>query len=398
MAIHSGSEAIRSAWTLPDDVTYLNHGSFGPSPRVVQQERQAWSEQLERQPMDFFVRRMEVHLDAATEQLAKFVDADPANLAFMDNATAAMNVVAATVKLESGDEVLCTDHEYGAVMRIWRMACAKAGANLIVQRLPFPLADANEAVDTLLQGVTPRTKLIVVSHVTSPTAVILPVAAICRAAKSRGIPVCIDGPHAIAMVPLSLRTLGCDFYCASGHKWLCGPFGSGFLYVAPKWHSKIEPAVVSWGGSIAGRPTNWKDEFTWIGTRDPAPFLAIPAAIDFLQSYGVDRFRQETHELARYARENVANLTGIEPFIPDTNDWYGSMAAMPLTEKHCEALAPGQRDPLQDALWNRHKIEVPLPRWHGRRLIRVSCHLYNSRDDVDRLVDALRELLPLHPA
>ena len=205
-------------------------------------------------------------------------------------------------------------------MRIWRRACDRAQANIVVQHLPRPVTSADEQVAALLAGVTEHTKLIVVSHITSPTAVILPVAEICREAAKRGVAVCIDGPHALAMVDINLRKLGCDFYCASGHKWLSAPFGSGFLFVAKRWQQKLSPPVMSWGGSVSGRPAHWQDEFRWLGTRDPAPFLAIPTAIEFLEQFGLEEFRSQTHELARYARQRIVELTGLEPPIPDSRE------------------------------------------------------------------------------
>ncbi|MGH7199606.1 MAG: aminotransferase class V-fold PLP-dependent enzyme, partial [Planctomycetaceae bacterium] len=331
--------SLRSAWPVPEDVAYLNHGSFGPSPRVVQAARDEWSRRLERQPMDFFVRQMEPHLDAAAETLGRFAGCRGEDLIFVENATAGMNLVAASLPLAAGDEVLLTNHEYGAVLRIWRTVCERAGANVVVRDLsrgvpprtgPARPGSADEIADGLLEAVTERTRLIVVSHVTSPTAIVLPVELICQRAKERGVPVCIDGPHALAMRPVNVERLGCDFYAASCHKWLCGPFGSGFLYVSKRWQAHMRPTTISWGGSVSGRPASWKDEFTWPGTRDPAAYLALTAAIEFLEDYGLDRFRDQTHRLARYARARITELTGLEPLVPDSLDWYGSMIALPL--------------------------------------------------------------------
>lgn len=382
--------SIADEWNIAEGVTYLNHGSFGPSPRCVREARHDWTEKLERQPMDFYLRQMEPALDAAAEKLGRFFGADGNDLLFCDNATVAMNIVADSFPLHPGDEVLFTNQEYGAVMRIWRRACDRAQANIVVQPMPRPVTSAEEQVAGLLAGVTERTKLIVVSHITSPTAVIFPVEAICREAKKRGVPVCIDGPHALAMIDVNLRKLDCDFYCASGHKWLSAPFGSGFLFVAKRWQQKLSPPVMSWGGSLSGRPAHWQDEFRWLGTRDPAPFLAMPTAIEFLGQFGLEEFRSQTHELARYARQRIAELTGLEPPIPDSREWYGSMIALPL-RPNGPAPKQGIRDQLQNPLWEKHGIEIPIVHWHGERLIRVSCHLYNTREHIDRLCDALRE-------
>jgi len=391
------AEPYSQHWSLLQDVTYLNHGSFGPSPKVVQSARQEWSQLLEREPMDFFVRQMEGLLEQAADRLGRFIGAAGDNLIFVDNATAAMNIVAASIELKPNDQVLFTDHEYGAVLRLWRRVCRQAGAEIVVQPLPDPLVSEDEIVETLMGGVTDHTRLIVTSHITSPTAVILPVEKICRAARDQGVPVCVDGPHAVAMIPLDLKSIGCDYYTASCHKWLSAPFGSGFLYVADRRKQSIQPAVVSWGGSLGGLPADWKDEFNWIGTRDPAGYLAVPAAIEFLESVGLNHFRASTHELARDARLRIAALTGLEPLVPDESRWYGSMVTLPLPEEQSADKQKSRiplQDPLQAKLWEQHRIEVPIMHWKGRRLIRVSCHLYNTTADIDRLCAALEDFLP----
>jgi isopenicillin-N epimerase len=390
----------RDQWILRPGVTYLNHGSFGPSPRPVIAARQDWIERLESEPMDFFVRQMEGHLEHARERLGQVVGTSGENLLFVDNATFGMNIVAASVPLAAGDEVLTTNHEYGAVLRIWREQCQKTGAKLVVQKLPTSLIDSEEVVAALFAGAGARTKLIVVSHITSPTALILPVAEICRRAKERKFPVCIDGPHALAAVPVELDRLECDFYCASCHKWLSAPFGSGFLYVHPRWKQSVQPVVVSWGNSLSGRQRSWQDEFVWAGTRDPSPFLAVPAAIDFLAglspnsvaSEAIDIFRGMSHRLVDGARRKITALTGLAPIGAPPEQWYGTMITLPLPDRVGE-VPHGHMHPLQAALWDRFQIEAPVVNWNGRRHIRVSCHLYNDTDDIDRLVAALGELL-----
>jgi len=300
--MNSVPSIYRDLWSLRPGVTYLNHGSFGPSPKAVTTNRQEWIERLESQPMDFFVRQMEGHLEQARHRLGDVVGTSGENLLFVDNATFAMNIVAASFPLTAGDEVLATNHEYGAVLRIWRERCQNAGARLVVQKLPEAFDSAEEIVAILFAGASERTKLIVASHITSPTALILPVAEICRQAKTCGIRVCIDGPHALAAVPLNLNRLDCDFYCASCHKWLSAPFGSGFLYVHPRWKQTVRPVVISWGNSLSGRPHNWQDEFIWSGTRDPSPFLAVPAAIDFLAGLRCDS-QEETAAMPDVTKE-----------------------------------------------------------------------------------------------
>lgn len=437
-AMDSTSCIRRSDWLIPDDVTYLNHGSFGPAAQVVQEVREEWSRRLNANPMDFFLRSMEPALDDAAARLGQLVGADAQDLVFVENATVAMNVVADTLPLGPGDEVLLNDHEYGAVFRIWRHACERVGAKIVSATLgtmgpknaPIPNSSASKTstnesedsaprqfidakadiIDPIVAAITPRTKLIVVSHVTSPTAIVFPVAAICQEARARGIPVCIDGPHAIAMREVNLRKIDCDFYCASLHKWLSAPFGSGFLFVRRSWQSKLKPHLVSWGRSLGGRPARWQDDLNWLGTRDPAPFLAVPAAIDFLNRIGLDSFRQQTHELACYARSRVEEILGSRATIPNSLEWFGPMIAVPLmeqTEAASEAVSGGQKTkpkksppnaihPWQQWLWDRHRIEILVTECHGQKYLRVSCHLYNTRADIDKLATALAELKQAH--
>ena len=429
--MQSQKSSFRELWALRSGVIYLNHGSFGPSPRLVMAARQKWIEDLESEPLDFFVRQLEGHLEHARRRLGEVVGTDGENLVFVDNATFAMNIVAASFPLAAGDEVLATNHEYGAVLRIWRERCRKAGARLVVQKLPELFVEPGEVVDEFFRGATNRTRLIVISHITSPTALILPVREICHRALEREIRICIDGPHALAAAPIEIDRLGSDFYCASCHKWLSAPFGSGFLYVHPRWRQTVQPVVLSWGSSLSGRPPSWQDEFVWSGTRDPSPFLAVPAAIDFLANLargpstcgastgtalgetarggeshserawlstgrggveGVALFRQISGAMVEQARKSITEITRLQPIGAPTHPWYGTMITLPLPETVAES-PQGHIHPFQAALWERFQIEAPVVNWNGRRHIRVSCHLYNDAQEIAHLATALEELL-----
>ncbi|MCA9114468.1 MAG: aminotransferase class V-fold PLP-dependent enzyme [Planctomycetaceae bacterium] len=418
--------SLRELWTLADNVRYLNHGSFGPSPIVVQEAARRWTDRLEQQPMQFFLREMEHALDEATERLGQFLGTKGQHLAFVENATVGMNVVAASVVLAADDEVLLTDHEYGAVQRIWKNACRAAGARAVICPLPDPptaiaartaepsdtgatepaaggdSADSSRAADdaddeatvrAVVDAITPRTKLLILSHVSSPTARVLPVAAICRAARKRGVQVCIDGPHAVAMLPVHLKDIGCEYYVASCHKWLCGPFGSGFLYAAPRVQSQIRPILTSWGGSLSGRAPHWKDEFRWFGTHNPARFLAVADAIEFMEQRGLDLFRQRSAALLDHARERLTAVTGLVHSPMPACRISPVMQTFPLPAAPEPPPAPGQRDALQLQLQEQHAIEIPVIHFQGQRMLRVSCHLYNTRDEIDILADALEHAL-----
>ncbi len=381
----SAWEFWRHQWSLRTDTVYLNHGSFGPPSLPVQGAQQACKARLDSQPMDFFVREYELRWRQARRKLAEFVGSPPEDLVFVENATQAMNVVAHSFPLHTGDEVLLTDHEYGAVERIWRRRCEQTGAILRVANLPQPIESSEQLIAAVVGEITDRTRLLVASHITSPTAVILPVAELCAAARQQGVSTCIDGPHAPAQIAFCLAELGCDFYAASCHKWLSAPFGSGFLYVAPRWQSSIAPPQLSWGLLRPAKPQRWDDEFLWTGTRDPSAYLAVPAAIDFLEQVGMGLFRRRTHWLAQYARRTLTEFATREPLVPDCESWYGSMAHMPLPNVNAPQL--------QQSLWQRYGIEVPIIDWSGSSWIRVSCHLYNRKSDIDLLAAALRALV-----
>jgi isopenicillin-N epimerase len=393
---------LKAHWNFRPDTTYLNHGSFGPPPKCVRERRQQLQDALDSQPMDFFVRQFEPAWLAARERLAGFVGAAPGNLIFVENATVGMNIVADSFPLAAGDEVLLTDHEYGAVERIWRRACEKVGARLNTVALPLPFRTASETAEAILAAATDRTKLIVVSHVAFATPVILPVAEICRQARQREIAVAIDGPHAVAQIPLMIDELNADFYTASCHKWLCGPFGSGFLHVAPRQQGKVRPPVLSWGRLPPARIESWSDEFVWSGTRNPIAYLTAPTAIEFLEQIGLDAFRMRTHYLAQYARKRLVEVTQLEPQVPDSPQWYGSMTHVPLpaARNGSTGKASDKSDevfpisnPLTHQIWQQLRIEAPVVEFRGKRHLRVSCHLYNDTAQIERLVCGLGKLL-----
>lgn len=376
----------RKEFEIREDTIYLNHGSFGVLQRAVRDRQLAWQRELSTQPMDFFVRQYEPAWLSARQQLASALGASPDDLVFAENSTAAMNTVANSFPLRETDEVVLTDHEYGAVLRIWHRACRKAGApEPRIAELPTAIESVEQVVDHVFAATTAKTRLLVVSHITSPTAIILPVRQIVKEAHRRGITVCVDGPHAPAQVPLSLSEVDCDFYTASLHKWVSAPIGSGFLHVAPKWQSSIRPPLLSWGRNPPAEPQAWWEEFVWAGTRDPSAWLTVPAAFDALSQVGQDRFRQRTHFLARHARQRLLDVVNLRPLTPDGDQWNGSMASVPLP--------PGDAQQLQVRLWREHGIEVPIIEHKGQRSIRVSCHLYTTMSQIDQLVEVVAKLL-----
>lgn len=390
LRLDDASDIRTRFWAIAEEVTYLNHGSFGPTPLPVQEAQRQWSQHLASNPMNGFVRELDVEVERAKARLATFLKCSPADLLFIENATTAMNVVAASFELKPGDEVLFNDHEYGAVRRIWERACQAAGAKLVTATLR-PFHEPADVIEPLLEAVTPRTRLAILSHVTSATATVFPIKTLIAALAEREIPVVVDGPHAIAMQDFSLGELGSAFYCASLHKWLCAPLGTGFLHVAPAWQSKIRAPMLSWGRPIAGREARWQDELRWQGTRDPARYLAVPAAIELMVSFGLEHFRQRSFALACEAREMLEDLFGTQATAPADLAWSGTMVAVPLPPGNIRSTV-ADADPVQAGLWNEARIEAPVMVWNGIRHLRVSCHLYNDRQDLRLLESALKSL------
>lgn len=381
-------QEIAANWDVRAGTTYLNHGSFGLPPKAVKHARRQWIDRLDEQPMDFYVRHLEDLVLATRQKLSNFVGTAAENLVLVDNATYGMNVVADSFPLNAGDQVLLNDHEYGAVHRIWQRACARVGAEVVVAKLPGQFETAGEVVESLMAGVSEKTKILIVSHITSPTAVTLPVKKVCVAAQARGVAVCVDGPHAPAQLDVNIEDIGCDFYTASCHKWLCATLGTGFLFAAPPWQGKIEPLNKSWGRLLPKMPEHWTDEFTWSGTRDISAFLSISTAIDFMSEIGLELFRKRSHWLAQYARYRLEEQFKTQAIMPDDARWYLSMAHVPLPIGNTVNYSG-----LQEHLWREFGIEVPVIEFNDRWFIRVSCHLYNAADQIDYLGDCLKTCL-----
>jgi len=298
-----------------------------------------------------------------------------------------VNIVAQSLNLRPGDEVLGTDLEYGACERAWRFACRRAGAQYVQGPIPLPLTDPTQVVEALWQGVTPHTRVIFLSHITSGTALIFPVVEVCRRARAAGILTVVDGAHAPGQLDLQLDRLGADFYTANCHKWLCAPKGSGLLYARPDVQPLLQPLVVSWGWeSDTPGASAFQDLFRWTGTDDPSAYLTVPAAIAFQQQHDWATVRRRCHALASSTRARIHALTGLETLCPDSPHWFGQMVTARLPD------GPNVTA-LSEALREAYAIEAPVFRRDGGAYIRVSFQAYNSEADADRLIGALEALL-----
>lgn len=397
-ALAPSAEELRPLFLLDERIAFLNHGSFGATPRSVMDAAFAWQLEQEREPVQFIDKRLDHALDGARERLARLVDCPMDDLVFVTNATIGLNIVIRSLDLQPGDEILTTDHEYGALMLSWEHYCRKAGATLVRQGLPLPWERPEEIVDRLFAGVTERTKVIFFSHITSPTALTLPAELICARARELGILTMVDGAHVVGQRPLDLGAIGADVYASNCHKWLCTPKGSAFLYVRPEHQGWVEGTTVSWGWDDAWGTRKGGPEYPqfvrrnqWSGTRDCSAFLATPDAIDFLDAHRWDAVRSRCHRLAGETQRRILALSHgeLHPIAPDDPRWYAQLVAIPIRAEDPRAV--------QVRLFEDFGVEIPvfptplLP--EGVGIVRLSVQGYTTQTDLDRLVEGLAEIL-----
>ncbi len=387
--------AARAQMLLDPAVVNLNTGSFGPLPRPVFERATELRRRLAEEPMDFLLRGAPPLLWEARERLAAFVGGGPRRLAFTANVTAAVNLVAASLPLAAPGEILLTDHEYGAMHWCWERAAQRQGLTLRTFPLPQLPASPAEIVEAAAAAMSERTRLFFFSHVLSPTGMVLPARELCAEARRRGVLTMIDGAHAPAFVPLELDAVGADFYGANLHKWLLAPTGSGFLYFGPGAAERVQPLQVSWGWRPDRSRLDERDEFgstprlrlfEFEGTRDPCPWLAAPAAMDFQAALGFDNIRGRIAELTAYVRHRLTGLAGLSAVTPERPDLCGAMTAFRLPPR-ADAAA------LRRGLWERYRVEAPVVERPDGLLVRASTHFYNTEGEVDRLAEALAGLL-----
>lgn len=387
-AAEARHRALRDEFLLRPEVVFLNHGSFGACPRPVFERYQALQVELEGQPVEFLGRRVRDMMAAARAALAAYMGAEADDVVYFPNVTHALNVVARSIRLEPGDEVLACNHEYGALDRTWRFLSERQGARYVVHPLADPLPSPEEAVEQLWTGVTDRTRVLFLSHITSPTAVVLPIGPLIARARARGILTVVDGAHAPSQLDLDLPALGVDFYGGNCHKWLCSPKGSGFLYARREVQPMVEPLIVSWGWQPRDPgPSPFVDAQERQGSRDPAPFLATPDAIRFQAERDWATVRAECSALVSIAQAQVGELYGLPQYADER--WRApQMASLPLP--------PGvDAAELKRRLYDEHRVEIPVTSWNGRTFVRISVQGYTTRADVDALVAALRQVVPV---
>jgi isopenicillin-N epimerase len=372
--------AIRGEWTLEDGMAFLNHGSFGACPRVVLGAQHALRARMEAQPVRFLVDELPALMRASADHLAALVGARGGDLAWVDNATTGANAVVGSMRLGEGDEIVSSTHVYGAVHKTLLHYAVPHGARVVLADVPFPIDGPDAVVDACAAVIGPRTKLVVVDHVTSFSGLVWPIERVVALCRERGVPVLVDAAHAPGQVPMDLDRVGADYTVGNCHKWLFAPKGCAFLHVREDRQDAIHPTVISHG---YGR--GFLEEFDWVGTKDPSPWLALPAAIEFVESLGIDAMRAYQRDLCEQAVAMLRDRVGLD--VPAPASMRAAMATLPHPWSREGTDAEGKV--FHDTLWARDRVEVPCFAWGGRTWFRISAQVYGDLAEHERLADAL---------
>jgi isopenicillin-N epimerase len=381
-------------WSLDQNIIYLNHGAFGACPISILQKQNEYRERFEKEPVSFIIRELPELWEKSKNKLAEFVNADSEDIVFVPCATNGVNTVLKSLKFNQGDEILTYDHEYFACKNAVDFVAAREGLKVVVAKIPFPI----ESDKVIIECVTPKTKLVLIDHITSPTGLIFPIPELVRLLNERGIDSLIDGAHAPGMIPLNLKELGATYYTGNCHKWLCTPKGAGMLYVRKDKQNEIHPLSISY--NISGNSvTNWSQyttEFYWSGTYDPSPYLCIKDSIEFMGSLlpgGWDELMTRNHSLVLNARKIICDALQIG--LPCPDEMIGSLASFPAPDTTFSGPLPkGYIDEAQNELFNLYNIEVPFGYWPSlpKRVFRISAQLYNSIDQYKILANCLKKV------
>ncbi len=377
---------LKQQFLLRNDITYLNFGAYGACPKPVFEKYQSFQRELEEEPSHFMHAKGPEYLRAAQIALASYIHCNADDVVYVTNPSYAVNIIAKSFDLKPGDEVLTTDLEYGACNRTWKYYCNKKGATYVRQKIRFPLESKEDFVAQFLKGVTAKTKLIFLSHLTSITGLRLPVDEICAIAKEKGIFTFIDGAHAPGQVEVNLENLQADFYTGACHKWMLTPKGSSFLYVKNSLQHLFDPLLISWGyESDNPSHSQFLDYHQLQGTRDYSAFLSIPAAIAFMKENNWDAVSQECKAITQNNAQRFCALLNATPLCPVTDDFIVQMYSINLKINE-----PWK---LHDLLYEKYKIQVPVMPNGETFFLRYSIQAFNSNEDLDKLYAALKEII-----
>ena len=377
---------MKSQFFLDPEITFLNHGSFGACPKPIFEEYQCFQLELESDPVHFFQKKQSGYLKIAKEKLAKFVGCSPKDFFFIPNPTVAVNTIMRSLKLEEGDEILTTNHEYGAMDRTWNFYSEKSGVKYIRQNIALPVISKQQIIEDFWKGYSSRTKVIFLNHISSATALIFPIKEICDKARELGLITIIDGAHVPGHIDLNITELNPDFYTATLHKWMLAPKGSSFLYVKPEFQDRIEPLVVGWGyQSLMPSDSRFLDYHENQGTRDISAYLCTPKVVDFLEE---NNWKEKSRAANKLVLENYrvfCDLLHTEPICLISGEFLGQMASIPI-----RTAKPNE---LKELLYTKYKIQIPIMFLNGNTYLRYSINAYNSQEDLDILLKALRDII-----
>ncbi len=376
----------KSQFLLDPNITFLNHGSFGACPKPIFEEFQRLQLELESEPVEFITRKQPKYLKTARESLAKFVGCNAEDLFFTSNPTFAINVIMRSIQLSEGDEILATNHEYGAMDRTWNFYCKKSGAKYVRQEISLPIISKEQIIEEFWKGYNENTKVIFLNQMSSATALIFPVKEICDRAQQLGLITIVDGAHVPGHIDLNIAELNPDYYTGTLHKWMLAPKGSSFLYVKPEFQDDLEPLVVSWGyESVAPGESQFLDYHELQGTRDVSAFLCTPKVVEFLEGNNWKSVSKSCRQIVLDNYQRFCDLVNTKPLSPITEEFLGQMASVSIrTTKPAE---------LKTLLYDKYKIQIPVMPLNGDFYIRFSINAYNSQDDLEKLYHALDEII-----
>jgi isopenicillin-N epimerase len=378
-------ENLASHFLLRKDITFLNFGSFGACVKPVFEKYQQYQLQLEQEPVQFILVNAAKHLEESRKSLASYLNCHHDDIVYVTNPSYAVNIIAKSFQLSPGDEVLTTNLEYGACDRTWDYYCKKAGAVYKRQSIHFPLESKEHFVEQFIKGITAKTKLIFLSHITSSTGLRLPVEDICAIAQKNNIMTFVDGAHGPGHIDVNLSLLNADIYTGACHKWMMTPKGSSFLYVNKKLQSLFDPLVVSWGYNAASPShSQFLDYHETQGTRDFSAFLCVPDAIKFMEENNWKAVAANYRRLTQANAATLCDLLDATPLAPVHDDFIAQLYSAEIKTKEPEKL--------QQHLFQDYKIEIPVMRHGDKVYLRYSLNAFNSQKDLDALFDALKRI------
>lgn len=377
---------MKAQFLLDNNITFLNHGSFGACPKPIFEEYQRFQLELETEPVHFIQKKLPVYLKEAKKPLAKFIGCDIEDFFFTPNPTFAINTVMRSLSLQAGDEILTTNHEYGAMDRTWNFYCKKSGAKYVRQDISLPIVSKEQIIEEFWKGYNSNTKVIFLNQISSSTALIFPVKEICDKAQKLGLITIIDGAHVPGHIDLNIQDLNPDFYTGTLHKWMLAPKGSSFLYVKREFQADIDPLVVSWGyESLMPSDSQFLDYHEYQGTQDVSQYLCTPKVISFLEENNWKEKSKACRKLVLDNYQRFCDLVGTKPICPISEEFLGQMVSIPVrTEKPME---------LKELLYSKYKIQIPIMPLNGNIYMRYSINVYNSKEDLEILYQAITDII-----